>query len=150
MEQFVEWAMHGLNAPDLGISIMRFVFGMFFFLSGANKLLVAERHAALVRTLEQDGVPKVKFMQWWVPGWEFAAGMMLMLGILSSFSATVLLIICAVACCCEARQRVEAYKPINAADRVDDYLYLPEFIYLIGLLGIALSGGGAYGFDAML
>jgi putative oxidoreductase len=137
-------ASNGLNLHDLGTFGIRVATGSFFFLSGANKLFNKGRHAGLVKTLVADHVPAVPFMQWWVPGWEFIGGAMLALGILSAFAASVLSIILLVACCAEGRARVASYAPINRADYIDDWLYLPEVIYLLPLATIILAGGGKF------
>lgn len=144
-----EW-IFGLHTVDLALAVPRVAVGTFFAISGAHKLLVKERHAALVRTLQADRVPAVGFMQWWVPGWELAAGLCLTVGLGSVFAAGVLTCIMCVACFCEAREKVASYKPINAADRVDDYLYLPEVLYLLLLAVTLLAGPGAYSLDHLL
>lgn len=141
---------HGLNAPDIALSAVRLAAGIFFAASGWNKLTNPARHATITATLKADNVPFVGFMQWWVPVWEFIAGILLALGLLSAFAATVLTIICVVACCCEARKRVASYEPINAIDRVDDYLYLPEVLYIALLVTTIFVGHGKYALDTIL
>ena len=44
----------------------------------------------------------------------------------------------------------EDYAPINNVDRAADYLYLPECIYLVVLVSLAVTGGGAYSLDAFI
>lgn len=146
----LHYAINGVQAPDIAIATARTLTGAFFFLSGANKIFNTGRHQALVNTLEKDKVPVLKFMQWWVPGWEFTAGALLTVGLFSSFAAAVLAIIMLVACTCEAKKRVAEYQPINKADVIDDYLYLPEVIYLLLLVTFVLTGGGRYSLDALL
>lgn len=108
--------------------------GVFFACSGYNKLRNPARHAALVETLKSDRVPVVGVMQWWVPAWEFTGGILLASGFATPFAAFVLLCIMAVALLCEGKKRVAQYAPINAADRVCDWLYLPETVYALVLL----------------
>jgi uncharacterized membrane protein YphA (DoxX/SURF4 family) len=141
---------HGFGMHDAALALVRVGTGTFFAISGYHKLFNAERHAGLVATLTKHKVPAVKFNQWWVPGWELVAGASLALGFLTAFSAAVLAIICIVACALEARSRVAEYKPIDKADALDDYLYLPEVLYLL-LLGVSLlAGTGRYSVDAFL
>lgn len=123
----------GLSFPLLSIGV-----GTFFACSGFNKLTNKARHAALVATLEKDRIPAVRFNQYWVPGWELLAGIMLALGVFPVLAAAVLLVICAVACFAEAGKRVAEYQPINGLDRWADYLYLPEVLYSLILLAIIL------------
>jgi putative oxidoreductase len=135
---------------DFPVAIIRIATGVFFTISGFNKLFVASRHESLKNNLEHNGIPVVGFMQWWVPGWEFVAGMMLTIGLLTPVAAFVLTTICIVACCCESRGKVEAYHPINGGDTLADYLYLPEVLYIC-LLSVSLfSGGGVYSVDNWL
>ena len=62
----------------------------------------------------------------------------------------MLLVICVVACVCEASQRVQAFSPINRFDALDDFLYLPEVLYVIMLAVNILAGAGGYSVDALL
>lgn len=139
----------GLSFPDLADLIIRASVGIFFAISGGNKLFVPDRHLALRRNLARNNIPCVQGMVWWVAGWEFLAGAMLALGLFTAFSAGVLLIICLVACSCEAHAKVESYKPINQWDRVADYLYLPEILYTVLLLAAIVHGTGAFSLDRL-
>lgn len=138
---------NGPGLQDLGLAAIRVAVGLFFAISGYHKIFNHDRHARLVNTLTADKVPSVGFMQWWVPIWEFTSGAMLLIGFLSVFNSIVLIIICLVACCCESKKKVESYKPIDKADCVDDYLYLPEVLYIVMLLAVLLSGSGRYSID---
>lgn len=107
--------------------------GAFFALSGWNKLTNAGRHQALVAELQRLHVPAVKFNQWWVPAWELVGGC----GLFATqhwFFAAVLLAIMCVALCTAGPGMVASYKPINKADWLDDWLYLPETLLSIVLL----------------
>lgn len=143
-------AAHGFAVKDLALAIVRVTIGSFFMISGYNKLFVPARHEALTENLRKNRIPCLPLMQWWVPGWEFIAGAMLVIGMMSAFAATVLIIVCAVACYCEAREKVERYKPINFGDRIADYLYLPEVLYIVLLSVTVLAGTGRYSLDYYL
>ena len=143
-------AAHGFEAKDLALAVVRVTIGTFFAISGFNKLFHPQRHASLKANLEKNGIPCVVIMQWWVPGWEFVAGAMLVIGMMSAFAASVLIIICLVACYCEAADKVAKYGPINVGDRIADYLYLPEVLYIILLSVTVLAGTGAYSLDHYL
>ena len=140
----------GIAAHDLALAVPRIAAGLFFVISGAHKLFCKQRHAGLVQTLTADKVPAVWFMQWWVPGWEFAGGAALTVGLLSVPAAAVLTIIMLVATYAEASARVAAYQPLDFADKVDDYLYLPEVVYIILLAVTLLAGPGAFSLDHLL
>lgn len=156
MTSLIDFAAHGLAAvdsqlaKDVALATVRVAVGGFFTISGFNKLFVPERHKAIVASLTKNHIPAVNVMQWWVPFWEFVGGAMLMVGLLSAFSAGVLSIICLVAICCEATERVNAYSPINRGDRVADYLYLPEVLYLVLLTVNMIAGTGRYSLDHLL
>lgn len=143
-------AAHGLDAKDVALTVVRVAVGGFFAISGYNKLFRPDRHASLLANLTKNHIPCLPLMQWWVPGWELGGGLMMVVGLMSAFAAGVLLVICAVACACESRVKVEAYHPINGGDRVADYLYLPEVLYAILLSVTILAGTGRYSLDALL
>jgi len=149
-------AAHGMAAfspevaKDAALALARASVGVFFAISGAHKLLVPSRHAALVETLKRNHVPAVAFNQWWVPGWEFVGGVLLTAGLFSAAAAGVLSVICLVALCCEGRERVKSYQPIDKADELDDWLYLQEMLYLILLAVTMIAGTGRYSMDAWL
>jgi hypothetical protein len=48
------------------------------------------------------------------------------------------------------RQRIKAYKPIDEADRIDDWLYLPETLYTFMLIVDISAGAGPYSVDATI
>lgn len=141
---------HGFDLGHIALAVQRVAVGSFFAISGYHKLTNTTRHAALIATLEKDKVPAVWFNQWWVPSWECIGGFAVAVGFASAFAASVLTFICVVACMTEAKARVEAYKPIDWADMVDDYLYLPEVLYIIMLLVVVLGGGGSFSADAIV
>lgn len=136
-----------IGSVDLSLFMLRLTVGVFFMLSGYNKLFSPSRHQALVETLNRDKIPFIPIMQWWVPGWELVGGALVALGAGTAFAASTLSTLMCVACWAEAAKKVEEYKPINGADRVDDYLYLPEVLYLVMLLAVLSAGPGAYSID---
>jgi hypothetical protein len=42
------------------------------------------------------------------------------------------------------------YKPIDEADRIDDWLYLPKTPYAVMLIVIVSAGGGPYSLHALI
>lgn len=124
--------------------------GVFFALSGYHKLFNAQRRAALAETLHDDlprlGLPDWchRFMMLWLPSWELGAGAVatfaavwhvIGLGLVAKFAMVPCLAIMGVALYCEGAQRVASYEPIDTADVIDDWLYLPET--LLGLMALA-------------
>lgn len=133
----------GFHAPDVALLLNRTLIGFFFVFSGYHKLFNADRHASVRATLVADGVPFVKFNEWFVPSVEFLAGSAVVFGIFAPLAAVFLIAICLVATCVDGMKRVKAYKPIDAADFCDDVLYLPEVLYMISLVVVVLAGPGA-------
>jgi hypothetical protein len=76
----------------------------------------------------------VGFNQWWVPFVEFTAGGAVLVGFLAPLAALGLLFLILVAIATTGRQRIKVYKPIDEADRIDDWLYLPETLYAFMLI----------------
>lgn len=151
MNLITEFLFMGLGpaAVTVAYTVLRMGVGVFFATSGANKLFNPGRHCTLKRTLEEDHIPCVNIMCWFVPTVEFLGGLALIVGFLTPLAALGLLILMLVAMACEARKRVAAYKPINAADTVCDYLYLPEVVYALVLVLIMTVGGGPVALDTL-
>ena len=119
-------------------------------LSGFHKLFNAERHRLFVDELKGLGVPALGFNQWWVPLVEFTAGGGVLIGLLAPVAALGLLVLILVAIVTSGRQRIKLYKPIDEADRIDDWLYLPETLYAVMLIMVVSAGAGSYSFDALI
>ena len=47
-------------------------------------------------------------------------------------------------------QRIGVYKPIDEADRIDDWVYLPEVLYAFTLIMVVSAGAGPYSLDALI
>ena len=140
----------GVGWTDLAMTLNRIAVGAFFMLSGYHKLFNAERHRTFVDELKGLGVHAVGFNQWWVPLVEFSAGGAVVIGLLAPLAALGLLFLILVAIATSGRQRIKLFKPIDEADRIDDWLYLPETLYAFMLLIIVAAGAGPYSLDALI
>ena len=140
----------GIGWTDLAMTLNRIAVGAFFMLSGYHKLFNAERHRTFVDELKGLGVHAVGFNQWWVPSVEFSAGAAVLVGLLAPLAALGLLVLILVAIATSGRQRLKLYKPIDEADRIDDWLYLPETLYAFMLLIVVSAGAGPYSLDALI
>jgi uncharacterized membrane protein YphA (DoxX/SURF4 family) len=140
----------GVGWTDLALTLNRIAVGAFFMLSGFHKLFNAERHRLFVDELKGLGVPALGFNQWWVPLVEFTAGGGVLIGLLAPVAALGLLVLILVAIVTSGRQRIKLYKPIDEADRIDDWLYLPETLYAVMLIMVVSAGAGPYSFDALI
>jgi len=140
----------GVGWTDLAMTLNRIAVGTFFMLSGYHKLFNAERHRLVVDELKALGIHAVGFNQWWVPLVEFSAGGAVLIGLLAPLAALGLLVLILVAVITSGPRRIKAYKPIDEADRIDDWLYLPEVLYAFMLIMVVSAGAGPYSVDALI
>lgn len=146
----IDILFHGVGWTDIALTLNRIAVGMFFMLSGYHKLFNPERHRAFADELKELGVHAVGFNQWWVPTVEFSAGGAVVIGLLAPLAALGLLVIILVAIATSGRQRIKDYKPVDEADRIDDWLYLPEVLYAFMLIVVVSAGAGPYSLDALV
>lgn len=140
----------GVGWTDIALTLNRVAVGTFFVISGHHKLFNAQRHHMLVDELEALHIPAIGINQWWVPIIEFSAGGAVLIGLLTPLAALGLLVIILVASLTSGRQRIKSYKPIDRADRIDDWLYLPETAYALMLIMAISAGAGPYSLDAAI
>ena len=140
----------GVGWTDLALTLNRIALGAFFMLSGYHKLFNAERHRLFTDELKGLGVPALGFNQWWVPLVEFTAGGGVLIGLLAPLAALGLLVIIVVSIATSGRQKIKLYKVIDRADRIDDWLYLPETLYAFMLIIVVSAGAGPYSLDALI
>jgi putative oxidoreductase len=146
----VQILFNGVGYTDIALTLNRVVVGMFFMFSGYHKLFNSERHRVFADELRSLRVHAVAINQWWVPLVEFSAGGALVIGLIAPVAAFGLLVIIFVAIATTGRERIKAYNPIDKADRIDDWLYLPETLYAVMLIVVILSGAGPYSLDAAI
>ncbi len=146
----IDLLFSGVGWTDIALTLNRVAVGMFFLFSGYHKLFNAQRHGVLLNELEALHIPAVRVNQWWVPTVECSAGGAVVIGLFAPLAAFGLLIIILVANMTSGRQRIRAYKPIDRADRIDNWLYLPETLYAFMLIVIISAGAGPYSVDAAI
>ena len=140
----------GLGWTDIALTLNRVAVGMFFMFSGYHKLFNAQRHRAMVEELTALHVGALRINQWWVPSVEFAGGSAVFIGLLTPLASLGLLVIVLVASLTSGRLRIKSYQPIDRADRIDDWLYLPEILYAFILIIFVSAGAGPYSVDAAI
>jgi uncharacterized membrane protein YphA (DoxX/SURF4 family) len=141
---------NGVGWTDIALTLNRIAVGMLFMFSGYHKLFNAERHRVFADELRSLHVPAVRINQWRVPLVEFSAGGAVVIGLVAPLAALGLLVIILVASATSGRERIKAYKPIDEADRIDDWLYLPETLYAFMLIMVISAGAGPYSIDAAI
>jgi uncharacterized membrane protein YphA (DoxX/SURF4 family) len=140
----------GVGWTDIALTLSRVAVGMFFMFSGYHKLFNPDRHRAMVEELTALHVVAIRINQWWVPSVEFAAGSAVFIGLLTPLASLGLLVIVLVASVTSGRLRIKGYQPIDRADRIDDWLYLPEVLYAFMLITFVAAGAGPYSLDAVI
>jgi uncharacterized membrane protein YphA (DoxX/SURF4 family) len=146
----IEILFSGIGWTDIALTLNRVAVGMFFMFSGYHKLFNTERHRVFADELRTLHVHGVRINQWWVPLVEFSAGGAVVIGLIAPLAAFGLLVIILVAIATTGRERLKAYKPIDRADRIDDWLYLPETLYAVMLIIVISAGAGPYSLDAAI
>ena len=92
-KRLVQFAL--LGSSDLeqyAILLVRVSLGLFFAISGANKLFVAGGTQTMYETLVKAKVPFPHLMTYFVSGVEFVGGSLLTVGFLSSLACVALLV----------------------------------------------------------
>lgn len=127
------------NMQAIVLYTIQIAVAVFFMLSGWHKVFVPARRAALVETLVADKVPFAHYCAPFIAWTELLAGIALLF---TTWAALPLAGICIGALICDAPARVHEYKPIDWADYIDDWLYLPEtWLFLVTIL-LFVSGAG--------
>jgi putative oxidoreductase len=145
----VQFALLGnSDLEQYAILLVRVAIGLFFAISGANKLFVAGGTKPVYDTLVKAKVPFPHQMAYFVSGVEFAGGSLLTVGFLSSPACVVLLIDMAVAILTSAISTMpRGLSPLNW---LDDFLYLPEVLYVLFFIWLICSGPGKISVDYWL
>jgi putative oxidoreductase len=140
-----------LGSSDLehyAILLIRVSLGLFFAISGANKLLVADRTQSMYQTLVSARVPFPRLMTYFVTSVEFVGGSLLIVGFLSSLACGVLLVDMLVAI---LTTRLWAMtKGLSPLNWFGDFLYLPEVLYVLLFIWLICSGPGKFSVDYWL
>ena len=148
-KRFLQFAL--LGSSDLEqytILLVRVSLGLFFAISGANKLFVAGGIKPVYETLVKAKVPFPHLTAFFVSGVEFVAGSLLAVGFLSSPACVALLIDMVVATLTTAVSAVP--KGLSPLNWLDDFLYLPEVLYVLFFIWLLCSGPGKFSVDYWL
>jgi putative oxidoreductase len=147
--RLVQFAL--LGSSDLeqyAILLVRVLIGLFFAISGANKLFVAGSRQTMYETLVKAKVPLPRLMTYFVSGVEFVGGSLLAVGFLSSMACVALLVDMLVAILTTKLSALP--KGLSPLNWVDDFLYLPEVLYVLCFVWLICSGPGRFSVDSWL
>jgi putative oxidoreductase len=140
-----------LGSSDLeqyAILLVRVSLGLFFAISGANKLFVADGTKPVYETLVKAKVRFPHLMAYFVSGVEFVGGSLVTVGFLSSPASVVLLIDMVVAVLTNTLSTMP--KGRSLLTWLDDFLYLPEVLYVLFFIWLICSGPGKFSVDYWL
>jgi putative oxidoreductase len=148
-KRLVQFALQGSSDLEpYAILLVRVSIGLFFAISGANKLFAAGGIKPVYETLVQAKVPFPHQMAYFVSGVEFVGGSLLALGFLSSVASLALLIDMIVATLTSAISTLP--KGLSPLNWLDDFLYLPEVLYVLFFIWLICSGPGRFSVDYWL
>ena len=143
LKRFIFLANRSLE--EFAVLLARISLGVFFAISGGNKLFVASQHKIMYETIVGAGIPFPQFMTYFVSSVEFVCGCLLIIGLLSILCCIAFIIDMIVAI--TTVQLATIAKGLSVVDWLDDFLYLPEVMYIIIFLWLISSGPGRLSVD---
>jgi putative oxidoreductase len=146
MVQFV--LLGGGDLEQYAILLVRVSIGLFFAISGGNKLFTAGGTKPVYDTLVKANVPFPKQTAYFVAGVEFICGSLLTVGFLSSAACVALSIDMIVAILTNTLSTLP--KGLSALNWIDDVLYFPEVLYVLFFIWLIFSGPGNFSVDYWL
>ncbi len=148
-ERLVHFALLGSRVLEqYAILLVRVSLGLFFAISGANKLFVAGGTKPIYETLVKAKAPFPYLLAYFVAGVEFVGGSLVTVGFLSSLASVALLIDMLVATLTSALSTMA--KGLSPLNWLDDFLYLPEVLYVLFFSWLICSGPGKFSVDYLL
>ena len=146
--RLVQLALGSRGLEQWAIALVRISLGLFFAISGANKLFVAGGTKPVYETLVKANVPFPRQTAFFVSGVEFVCGTLLIVGFLSAPASAALLIDMTVATVTSSLSTLP--KGLSPLTWLDDLLYLPEVLYVLIFIWLLCSGPGKYSVDYWL
>jgi putative oxidoreductase len=148
-KRLVQFALLGRSDwEQYAILLVRVSIGLFFAISGANKLFIAGGIKPVYETLVKAEVPFPRPTAYFVASVEFVGGSLVALGFLSSPACVALLIDMIVATLTSAVSTLP--KGLSPLSWLDDFLYLPEVLYVLFFIWLICAGPGKFSVDYWL
>ena len=145
----VQFALLGSgDLEQYAILLVRVSLGLFFAISGANKLFVAGGTQTMYKTLVEANVPFPRLMTYFVSGVEFVGGLLVTAGFLSSLACVVLLVDMVVAILTTKLSAMPG--GLSPLKWFDNFLYIPEALYVLLFFWLICSGPGKFSVDYWL
>jgi len=147
--RLVQFALLGSSGwEQYAILLVRVSLGLFFAISGANKLFVDGGRQTMYQTLVEAKVPFPRLMTYFVSAVEFVGGSMLTVGLLSSLSCVALLVDMLVATLTTRLSSMPSGR--SPLKWLDAFLFLPEVLYMLFFIWLICSGPGRFSVDCWL
>jgi putative oxidoreductase len=144
----IESALAMLRAAEwMPITAVRILTGIFFCISGGSKLLVPAQFSLMEHTLAESHIPFPHANALFVSVVEVASGAGLVVGLLTPLCSLALVVDMIVAI---ATNRIHSIEASGVLAWLDDFLYLPEVLYLMILVWLIFSGPGRYSLDGLI
>ena len=148
-KRLVQFALQGSSDLEQYANLLvRVSLGLFFAISGANKLFVAGGTQTMYETLVKANVPFPRLMTYFVSGVEFVGGSLLTVGFLSGPACVALLIDMIVAILTNTLSTMP--KGLSPLNWLNDFFYLPEVLYVLFFTWLICSGPGKFSVDYWL
>jgi putative oxidoreductase len=148
-ERLIRFILQGSHElEEYAILVVRVALGLFFAISGANKLFVAQQTQVMYETLVAAHVPLPRLMTYFVSSVEFLGGLMLIMGFLSSIACVALLGDMLVAIL--TTKLAALPKGVSPLNWLDNFLYLPEALYVLFFVWLICSGPGRFSIDSWI
>ena len=148
-KRLVQLALLGnSDLEQYAILLVRVSIGLFFAISGGNKLFVAGGTKPVYETLVKANVPFPRQTAYFVASVEFVGGSMVAVGFLSSPACAALMIDMVVATLTSSLSTLP--KGLSPLSWFDDFFYLPEVLYVLFFIWLICSGPGRFSVDYWL
>ncbi|MGD0571296.1 MAG: DoxX family protein [Candidatus Sulfotelmatobacter sp.] len=148
-KRLVQFALVGnSDLEQYAILLVRVSIGLFFAISGGNKLFVAGGTKPVYDTLVKAKVPFPHQTAYFVAGVEFVCGSLLTVGFFSSPACVALLIDMIVATLTSSLSTLP--KRLSPLSWLDDFFYLPEVLYVLFFIWLICAGPGKFSIDYWL
>jgi putative oxidoreductase len=145
----LQFALSGSgDLEQYAILLVRVSIGLFFAISGANKLFVPGGTKPVYDTLVQAKIPFPRQTAYFVASVEFVCGSLVAVGFLSSPACAALMIDMIVATLTNSLSTLP--KGLSPLSWLDDFLYLPEVLYVLFFIWLICSGPGKFSLDYWL
>ena len=148
-ERVARFALLGsAHLEPYAILLLRASLGLFFAISGAQKLFVPARRQVMYETLVEAKVPFPGPMTYFVAGVELVAGCALIAGFLSTLACAALLVDMLIAIV--TTKLFAMPRGLSPLSWIDDFLYLPEVLYVLCFICLICFGPGKFSVDYWL